>query len=112
MPPKQGAPLLGSHTPRSPRQRASARGGSVSVSAAAFGGGEETACDEAGLALLARLGGTLRRMPRRRCSPATAARFRPRWGWRGHTLTTVTRTSLVVPRWWGGRRIIPARRRW
>ena len=39
--------------------RASARGGSVSVSAAAFGGGEETACDEAGLALLARLGGTL-----------------------------------------------------
>ena len=36
--------------------RASARGGSVSVSAAAFGGGEETACDEAGLALLARLG--------------------------------------------------------
>jgi hypothetical protein len=39
--------------------RASARGGSVSVSAAAFGGREETACDEAGLALLARLGGTL-----------------------------------------------------
>ncbi|MGE2772950.1 hypothetical protein ACQGAO_32625 [Rhodococcus sp. 1.20] len=39
--------------------RASARGGSVSVSAAAVGGREETACDEAGLALLARLGGTL-----------------------------------------------------
>ncbi len=39
--------------------RATVRVGSVSVSAAAFGGGEETACDEAGLALLARLGGTL-----------------------------------------------------
>ena len=39
--------------------RATVRGGSVSVSAAAVGGGEETACDEAGLALLARLGGTL-----------------------------------------------------
>jgi hypothetical protein len=39
--------------------RATVRGGSVSVSAAAFGGREETACDEAGVALLARLGGTL-----------------------------------------------------
>ena len=85
--------------------RASARGGSVSVSAAAFGGGEETACDEAGLACWHGWAARWRRMPRRCCSPTTAARFRRWWGWRGRTLTTVTRTSPVAPRWWGGGRI-------